>query len=89
MNKKVVICKKTGKGSHDDPIRPHLSSIPEIAKLHKILDALRQKGIEIQNQTFYIMQIKRDLGDEVEVEIIEPEKSIKERISELSKMLLR
>jgi len=73
MNKRTVRCPKTGSGIDDDPIRPDLSSIPEIVELHKLLDQLRAKDKEVQNRTFYIVHIKRDLGNEFEVEIILPD----------------
>jgi len=63
-------CRKIGKGTEDDPIRPDLSSIPAIAELHKILDLLRHKHKEITNITFYIAQVKSETDTEFEVEII-------------------
>jgi len=61
---------KIGTGTEDDPYRPDLSAIDEIVQLHKILDVFRRDGREIQNKTFYIVQVVRDLGNEFEVEII-------------------
>mgnify|MGYP000341891430 CR=1 FL=1 len=64
-------CPKIGKGTEEDPIRPDLS-IPEIAILHRALDNLRASKKEIQNVTFYIVQVEQDLGDSFEVEIVLP-----------------
>ncbi len=66
-------CKKIGKGTEYDPIRPDLSTIPAIAELHKILDLLRHKHREITNVTFYIAQVKSETDNDFEVEIIVPD----------------
>jgi len=61
---------KIGTGTEDDPYRPNLRVIDEVVRLHEILDDFRRDGREIQNKTFYIVQVVRDLGNEFEVEII-------------------
>jgi len=71
---KIVIVPKVGKGTDEDPIRPDLSAISEIAELHKVLNDFRAIGKEIQNIIFYTVNVKQDLGNEFEVEITIPDK---------------
>jgi len=62
----------TGKGTEDDPIRPDLSTIPEIANLHKALDKYRKTHKkEITDITFYTVQVINydEKNEQFEVEI--------------------
>ena len=74
MNK-VLRVRKTGTGTEDNPIRPDLDSIPELAEFHKALQKLRQLNIDIRDISFYTVQVKFETNNEFEIEIKFPDES--------------
>jgi len=63
-----------GKGTEEDPIRPDLSTIPEIVNLREALDEYRKTHKkEITNITFYTLQVinydEKNRQFEVEIKV--------------------
>ena len=71
MNKHRIRCKKIGKGTAGDPIRPQLPKAFD--DFHQELINWAKNYREITNVTFYIMQVVKETDTEFEVEIIFPD----------------
>lgn len=70
MSRKLKL-KKIGDGSEDNPFRPDINSVPEIAELNKILNKYRDRNKEFKNITFYIIHSTyNEELDEFEIELI-------------------
>ena len=70
-------CKKIGKGTEDDPIRPQLPKAFD--DFHQELINWAKNNREITNVTFYIMQVVKETDTEFEVEVIFPDDEYIER----------
>jgi len=60
---------KIGSGTHQDPYRPDVDAIPEVAMINKRLKAFRLLGAEIRGICFYKVKVLTDLGTEFRIEV--------------------
>jgi len=65
----IAVVRKIGSGTFEDPYRPNIMEISEIAKVNKRLQAYRQLGIEVRNITFYNVKIVEDLKTQFKIEV--------------------
>jgi len=65
----IKIVPKIGTGTHEDPYRPDINAIPEVAMINKRLNAYRLLGAEIKDICFYIVKVLNDLGAEFKIEV--------------------